>query len=57
MAKGCICGKAAEMCHASKHPNVSSGLKLTSFKTAVRYCTCSDGPVRRLNAELDAKRL
>ena len=25
---GCICGKA-EKCHASKHPNVSSGLKVT----------------------------
>ena len=25
---GCSCGKA-EKCHASKHPNVSSGRKLT----------------------------
>ena len=28
MAKGCICGKAT-VCAASKHPNVSSGLKVT----------------------------
>ena len=31
---GCICGKR-EKCHASKHPNVASNLKLTQDRPAL----------------------